>query len=197
MKKSLLLAALLTAMTAWAGPFTMEHSTNLTSNSSYTFDSSTGTLTLNWGEFNKENNWGSDVTPSAVKSVTASSEVSFTGNCYGLFGNFNHCENMDLNNVNTSGMTNANSMFDGCSSLTSLNLTGWNTQNVTDMSYMFNGCSSMTTIDVTGWNTDNLNDMSYQRMHQPAHHLCGHGLEHRQGQSGRLHVRGLHCPGRR
>ena len=48
--------------------------------------------------------------------------------------------------LNTEKVTDMNSMFFHCSSLTSLNLTSFNTANVTDMGYMFNGCSALTTI---------------------------------------------------
>ena len=125
----------------------------------YTYDSATGTLTLNWGEFNKDNMWGGDVPVSAVKSVTATSEVIFTGDCSGLFYNFNQCDSMVLNNVNTSEMTNCNQMFQDCSSLTSLDVTGWNTEGVTNMSFMFDGCLGLTSLDVSGFNTDSVTDM--------------------------------------
>ena len=153
----------------------------------YTYNSATGELTLNWGEFNSWDPWGGDVINTAVKSVTATSEVSFTGNCSQLFYNFSHCESMDLSRVNTSGMTDANRMFRGCSSLasldlsdwdvanvidmyemfcdceslTSLNLSGWNTANVEDMGLMFNYCMSLTSLDLTGWNTDSVIAMNH------------------------------------
>ena len=69
MKKILfILVALLTAMTTWAGE--------------YTFDSETGTLTLVSGEFNKNNKWS--VSSSSVRSVIATSQESFTGDCQPL-----------------------------------------------------------------------------------------------------------------
>ena len=63
--------------------------------------------------------------------------------------------------LNTEKVTDMNSMFFHCSSLTSLNLTSFNTANVTDMSGMFNGCSALTTIFasdkfVTGQVTNNV-----------------------------------------
>ena len=127
----------------------------------YTYDSETGELALIWGEFNKDNKWGSDVTASAVKSVTATSEVSFTGYCKSLFSDFNQCVSMDLSRVNTSEMTRSDYMFSYCKGLTSLNLSGWNTANVTDMSFMFVGCSVLTTLNLSGWNTANVTNMSY------------------------------------
>ncbi|MBP5560525.1 MAG: carbohydrate-binding domain-containing protein, partial [Muribaculaceae bacterium] len=50
-------------------------------NPRYTFNSTTGELALLWGEFNKNNKWGDDVTAEDVLSVTAIDQVSFTGNC--------------------------------------------------------------------------------------------------------------------
>ena len=125
----------------------------------YTYDSATGALTLLRGEFNKDNKWGSDVVASAVKSVTATSEVSFTGDCSQLFYNFESCESMDLNNVNTSAMTSACEMFMQCEALTTLNISSWNTSAVTNMSSMFYYCSNMKSFDISGWNTASVTSM--------------------------------------
>ncbi len=126
----------------------------------YTYDSTTGELALIWGEFNKDFKWGDDVTPTAVTSVTATDEVSFTGDCYRLFYNFSNCTSMDLSNVNTEGCTSMNSMFMGCVSLESLDVSNWNTGNVTYMSQMFMGCVSLESLDVSNWNTGNVTYMS-------------------------------------
>ena len=125
----------------------------------YTFNSATGALTLNWGEFNRYDNWDYDVVNTTVKSVTATSEVSFTGDCSQLFYNFRNCKSMDLSRVNTSGMTDANRMFRGCESLTSLDLSDWNTANVTNMYEMFRDCESLISLDLSGWDTGNVMDM--------------------------------------
>lgn len=123
----------------------------------YTFDSTTGELTLISGEFNKDNKWGSEVTPSAVTSVTATDQVSFTGDCTDLFRGFENCTSMDLNSVNTVNVTNMAGMFHNCSSLQSLDLSGWNTAGVLDMTSMFKNCSSLVTIYVgTAWSTENV-----------------------------------------
>ena len=118
-KVLLLLVALFAGLTAWASP-----TATVTATPKYTFDSTTGALTLNWGEFNRYDNWDYDVINTTVKSVTATSQVSFTDDCSQLFYNFNHCESMDLSLVNTSEMTSANRMFRDCESLTSLDLSG-------------------------------------------------------------------------
>ena len=126
----------------------------------YTFAEETGTLKLIRGEFSKDNKWGNDVTTSRVKRVTATSEVNFTGDCSELFYGLYNCESIDLSNVNTSEMTNANRMFYICKSLTSLDISGFNTENVTNMSQMFASCWRLDTLNVSGFNTRNVTDMS-------------------------------------
>ena len=150
LKSSFLILAFLLSTTATAHDI---------GNPKYTFNSTTGALTLNWGEFNRYDNWDGDVINTTVKSVTATGKVSFTGDCSQLFYNFNHCESMDLSRVNTSGMTSSNRMFRDCSSLTSLDLSDWNTANVTDMYEMFRYCESLISLDLSGWNTGNVTDM--------------------------------------
>ena len=60
----------------------------------------------------------------------------------------------DLGNLNTSDVTNMNSMFEGCGSLTTLDLTGLDTSKVDDMGCMFYACKNLTTIYVgDGWKT--------------------------------------------
>jgi len=119
----------------------------------YTFDSTTGELALLWGEFNRYNKWGSEVTESAVTSVTATDEVSFTGDCSYLFENFVNCTSMDLTDVNTANVIYMSYMFRNCSGLPSLDLSGWNTDNVTNMSNIFSGCSSLQSLNLSSWNT--------------------------------------------
>jgi uncharacterized repeat protein (TIGR02543 family) len=127
----------------------------------YTFDNTTGELALLWGEFNSGNKWGSDVSPTAVKSVTATSQVSFTGDCSQLFKDFTNCTSMDLDSVNTSNVTNMSMMFYRCVVLRSLNISSWDTGNVTNMNSMFVGCGLFAfQLDLSGWDTGNVTDMS-------------------------------------
>ena len=67
----------------------------------------------------------------------------------------------DASVIDTSNVTNMDSMFNGCTSLQSLDLSGWNTSNVTDMYYMFSGCTSLQTLDVSGFDTSNVTKMGY------------------------------------
>ena len=62
--------------------------------------------------------------------------------------------------IDTSNVTDMNSMFIFCSALTSLDLSSFNTSNVTDMNYMFNRCSALTSLDVSSFDTSNVTNMS-------------------------------------
>ena len=65
-----------------------------------------------------------------------------------------------LENLNTSAVTDMNTMFSGCSSLMSLNLSNFNTSAVTNMSEMFSGCSSLKTIfNTVTWRCEQSQDM--------------------------------------
>jgi surface protein len=60
-----------------------------------------------------------------------------------------------IENLNTSSVTNMDSMFAGCTELTTLDLSHFDTSNVTKMDYMFDNCSNLTTIYCgENWNTD-------------------------------------------
>ena len=77
---------------------------------------------------------------------------------------FYRCNNtnlktMDLSRLDTSNVTNMNSMFNYCSSLTSLDVSGFDTSNVTDMYQMFYNCQNLTTLDVSDWDTSNATNM--------------------------------------
>ena len=50
-----------------------------------------------------------------------------------------------------------NFTFYGCSGLTSLDLSKWKMDKVTSVPGMFNGCSSLVTLDLSGWNLDKAN----------------------------------------
>ena len=127
----------------------------------YHYDNTTGELVLIAGEFSYDNKWGNEVAESQVTSVTATKQVSFTGNCSYLFENYVNCTSIDLSNVNTASVTNMSRMFNNCKRLTSLDLTDWNTGSVTNMSSMFYGCKNLVTIFVgTGWSTTKVTEDS-------------------------------------
>lgn len=61
--------------------------------------------------------------------------------------------------IDTSSVTDMNSMFGDCTAITSLDLSSFDTSNVTDMNYMFGFCSSLTSLDLSGFNTSSVTDM--------------------------------------
>jgi len=126
----------------------------------FSYDSTTKALTLNYGDYDKNDNW-TTITKASVKSITANAGVRFVGDCSGLFYNFSGCESMDLSQVDTSGMTSAEGLFAKCGSLTELNPSSWETSAVTDMSFMFQDCSGLTSLNLTAWDTSAVTNMEY------------------------------------
>lgn len=81
--------------------------------------------------------------------------------CYRWFHYFTKLTEIEnIENLNTSAVTDMGLMFSNCSSLTSLDMSKFNTDNVTNMSNMFNACSSLTTLDLSSFNTSKVTDMS-------------------------------------
>ena len=78
---------------------------------------------------------------------------------------FNNKENIKtitkLKGLDTSNVTDMNSMFNGCSSLTTLDLSSLNTSKVTTMQEMFSGCTSLTSL--------NLSDLNMKKLQYVAH----------------------------
>ena len=70
--------------------------------------------------------------------------------CFHWFNDFTALETIEgIENLTTEEVTNMNSMFNGCSSLTSLDLSSFNTSKVENTYYMFHNCSNLKTIYVS------------------------------------------------
>ncbi|SEK57250.1 BspA family leucine-rich repeat surface protein [Ruminococcus albus] len=123
-----------------------------------TLDEKTGVLTLR-GQVN-----ASDVSKygntKKVKSVIAEERTVFPEDCGGLFKEFKVCTYMDLSKVDTSNVTNMNSMFDFCTELEHLDISGFDTSKVTNMCGMFSQCTNLTSLDVSGFDTSNVTNMA-------------------------------------
>lgn len=121
----------------------------------YSFDSSTGVLTLMYGIFNngEHGNFDTDITEhkSEVTKVAGAPGVRLNESVSGLFSGFINCTEIDLQYVETSTMTITSNMFGQCAALKKLNMNGWDTSNVTDMSNMFYGCGDLSEIDLSGF----------------------------------------------
>ena len=77
-----------------------------------------------------------------------------------MFNGCNNLSSLDLSYFNTTNVTDMSGMFYNCKKLSLLDLTNFNTAKVTNMSYMFNGCSALTSLDLTKFNTANVTNMS-------------------------------------
>ena len=94
-----------------------------------------------------------------IKSVKQLPAFTFNGkNTSYHFSGFKG-SSIDLSSFNTSNVTNMNSMFRDCSSLTSLDLSSFNTSKVTNMASLFNSCRSLTSLDLSNFNTSKVTDM--------------------------------------
>ena len=115
-------------------------------------------------------------------------------NSSNLFSEFRKVKKIDLNNLNTSNVTNMNHLFNFCENLINLDLSSFDTSkvkdmnsmfsvnrnleninfgnkfdtsNVTNMGSMFNTCSSLTSLDLSNFNTSQVTDMSYMFVEFP------------------------------
>ena len=102
-----------------------------------------------------ETSGGKTLTIAGEGGVIAPKDSSY------LFKGYFNLQKADLNGLDTSYVTNMNSMFYQCRGLTSLDLSSFDTQNVTDMSFMFLECLSLTSLDLSSFDTQNVTDMRY------------------------------------
>ena len=93
------------------------------------------------------------ITESVVEASFKGSNTSNVTNMESMFVNCYSLTSLNLRSFNTSNVTSMEWMFMACSGLESLDLNGWNTSKVTNMGYMFSGCTSLTSLDLSGWNT--------------------------------------------
>lgn len=87
-----------------------------------------------------------------------------TSNVTNMQSMFSKCESLkelDLSSFNTSNVTNMEYMFEDCKNLKKIDLSSFDTSNVTDMKYMFYNCESLENIDLSSFNTSNLKDIFY------------------------------------
>ncbi|MGO2964041.1 MAG: BspA family leucine-rich repeat surface protein [Carnobacterium maltaromaticum] len=117
-----------------------------------------GVLTIESGNLVKGTN-SSTATVAGIKKADVS-KVVFKGDIVAdedsssLFSNWSNLETIEgIENLDTSKVTNMNSMFYKCSSLTSFDTSHFDTSKVTNMQDIFSNCSSLTELDSSGLNT--------------------------------------------
>ena len=76
-----------------------------------------------------------------------------------LFYYTNSLKTLDVTNFDTGNVTNISRMFYNCSLLLKLDITNFNTSKVTNMSHMFHGCGSIEELDISSFDTTNVTSM--------------------------------------
>ena len=102
-------------------------------------------------------------TNSTIQKTITSVKYLDTTNITNMNSMFNGCSaltSLDVSSFDTSNVKDMGGMFNGCSNLTSLDLSNFDTSNVTDMNNMFKGCSNLTSLDVSNFNTSKVTNMS-------------------------------------
>lgn len=107
--------------------------------------------------------------PEFFKDCTAMTSVSLSNplakgklvNMYAMFNGCSKLNNINLDNLDTSGVNTLYGTFDGCSNLVSINLSKCDFSNVQNTSTMFQACSSLLEIDLSKNNLSNVNTASY------------------------------------
>ena len=132
------------------------HSDVEKSDSTVSFDETTGTLTLHGKvrandieKYNKIDN---------VKTIIAAEGTVLPKICNNLF-NSSRASVIDLSKADTSNVIDMSGMFWGCTSLTSLDLSGFDTSNVINMQGMFGTCSSLKSLDLRSFDTSKVKNM--------------------------------------
>ena len=135
------------------------------------FDSSTGTLTFQYGTptgtYYNTDNTGAGVPGwygirTSIKKVVFDSSFANArpASCAYWFRDCtNPTEINGIENLKTSNVTNMSFMFYNCSGLTSLDVSNFNTAKVTNISNMFQDCRGLTSLDVSNFDTSNVTIM--------------------------------------
>ena len=76
-----------------------------------------------------------------------------------MFGGCAALTNIDVSKLDTSKVTDMDSMFYGCAAFTNIDVGKWDTSSVTNMASMFYGCAALTNIDVSKWDTSSVTSM--------------------------------------
>ena len=112
------------------------------------------------GEFSDTG--GSDRTPwyQNRESIT-SAEINVTGmtNACSMFWGCSEMTTVDLSSFDTSRIMHMGGMFAQCTSLESLDLSSFDTSNVIYMTDMFDNCNKLTDLNLSSFDTHNVEDM--------------------------------------
>lgn len=130
------------------------------------FDASTGTLTLSGGMLNNsygDNPWRRKSWAPMITRIVIADQIIAGSNMNSLFADLVSVTRYEgLEKLDTSAVTNMQSVFKENSALKKLDLSAWNVDNVTTMVNMFMGNfmgTELTYLNLSGWNTHNVTNM--------------------------------------
>ncbi|PRO85930.1 cell surface protein [Lactiplantibacillus pentosus] len=146
------------------------------------FDVATGTLTLHGGTLKNsygDNPWKRQTWASSIKKIFIADRIIAGTNMNGLFSELTTVESYEgLEKIDTSAVTNMQSVFKGNYAVKWLDLTAWDVSNVTTMANMFMGSfmgTELNYLNLSGWKTHNVTDMQNMFWHNKQLRLI-HGL---------------------
>lgn len=119
-----------------------------------------GILTISGGVAEGSKSW--DSYKNNIEKIVITGKITFDKetSLYGLFSKMTSLKTIEgLSNLDTSKVTDMDSMFRDCSSLETLDVSGFDTSRVTNMSGMFYGCNALTTLDVSQFDTSKVTYM--------------------------------------
>lgn len=114
-----------------------------------TDDYSKATISTPWKSYAKN-----------IETVSVVDNISPV-NTTGWFDSFENCISIDVAKLDTSHVTDMNSMFRRCNKLESLDVSGFNTSNVIDMSSMFESDRNIILHGLSCWDVSKVTDMRY------------------------------------
>ncbi|WP_301554495.1 BspA family leucine-rich repeat surface protein [Lactiplantibacillus pentosus] len=136
------------------------------------FDVATGTLTLHGGTLKNsygDNPWKRQTWASSIKKIFIADQIIAGTNMNGLFSELTTVESYEgLEKIDTSAVTNMQSVFKGNYAVKWLDLTAWDVSNVTTMANMFMGSfmgTELNYLNLSGWKTHNVTDMQNMFWH--------------------------------
>ena len=130
------------------------------------FDASTGTLTLSGGTLNNsygDNPWRRKSWAPMITRIVIADRIIAGSNMNSLFADLVSVTRYEgLERLDTSAVTNMQSVFKENSALEKLDLSAWNVGNVSTMVNMFMGSfmgTELTYLNLSGWDTRNVTNM--------------------------------------
>ncbi len=100
-----------------------------------------------------------DGTTYYVSTQNKGQKVVFNPNSSSMFSEQSKITSIQLNNVDTSNVTDMHNMFYGCNNLESIDLSNLDTSKVTDMSKMFYDCQKLQSLDLSKLDTSSVTTM--------------------------------------